>query len=285
MSSFCAAFAEGDRITFIGLVGRADLNSQAGIVKSWEEDRQRFLVCVASSDENVFVKASNLEHVAPSSTDTDPIYNIAKTMQEIHTMDHSQQPIIQQYMIFGGKCMTPVELGYFPMRMLATRIGADTFPDNNLTSLASASFPASWHGFLTSGVEIERNTMTRFATHFDKRNQPDRMTILQSLHDTLKGFTALLFGLGVEREGRGLIVVEAQGTVQQICNGFLGKSKFLPIVASFLTHKQSIPWYESNIKVSGCSKSDANRHALEQVGNNEKSEQQKVTSLTTVPHS
>ena len=108
------------------------------------------------------------------------------------------------------------------------------------------------------------------------------MTVVSSLFEILVGYLSLLYGLGEAREGRGLIVIEAQGTVQQIFNGFLGKGKFVPIVAAFLTHKQSIPWYESAIKVGGFSQSDAHKHALEQVGNNEKlqTQQIKVTSLT-----
>ena len=36
----------------------------SGIVKSWESDRQRFRVCVVSSNEKVFVKASNFKYIS-----------------------------------------------------------------------------------------------------------------------------------------------------------------------------------------------------------------------------
>lgn len=52
-----------NRIIIKNLVNRHELNGQGGIVKAWDISRQRFLVCVSSTNENVFVKAMNLEHV------------------------------------------------------------------------------------------------------------------------------------------------------------------------------------------------------------------------------
>ena len=122
MSSFSTTsptIANGSRVAFVNLVSRADLNGTTGIVKSFEADRQRFHVCVATSDESVFVKESNLEYVGPSSTDTtDPMDKFVATMQEVLIMDHDDKKI-QQYMIVGGVCATPVDLGYFPIRLLA----------------------------------------------------------------------------------------------------------------------------------------------------------------------
>ena len=51
-----------NRIIFKNLVNRSDLNGQRGIVKGWDVERLRFRVNVTSTNEKVFVKASNLEH-------------------------------------------------------------------------------------------------------------------------------------------------------------------------------------------------------------------------------
>ena len=51
-----------NRIIFKNLVNRSNLNGQRGIVKAWDVERQRFRVSVTSTNEKVFVKASNLEH-------------------------------------------------------------------------------------------------------------------------------------------------------------------------------------------------------------------------------
>ena len=283
MSSFSTTsptIANGSRVAFVNLVSRADLNGTTGIVKSFEADRQRFHVCVATSDESVFVKESNLEYVGPSSTDTtDPMDKFVATMQEVLIMDHDDKKI-QQYMIVGGVCATPVDLGYFPIRLLAARIHAETFSESNLTSLASASFPALWQKNLSDEVERSHAKISRYATRFDKSNAEDRSSAVSALSSVLAAHLSLLYGLGETREGKGFIAIEAQGTMQQIFNGFLGKGKSIPIVAAYLTHKQSIPWYESTIGVCCCSKSDAHKHALEQVGKNEKFKQQVVTFLS-----
>lgn len=241
----------GERVTFTGLTGRADLNDQQGEVTTWSEERGRFGVRVDGSSEIVAVKSSNLDTT---------LDRVGRTWCE--TIDAADDtPPITQHVLVEGKVVAG-DLGFLPLRMLEARQGGTLA---SMVNFASAHFPAEEVGGLVkNAIEGEMNAIKELYGRFDKSQQDQRTAAVTAVYRVLFPILALIHAQGVAKDGAGILAVEAAGTLNQVLGGITGARAWVPVTATFLTHKQSQHWFTEAIR-GGVGAAKAREHATQQV--------------------